>query len=69
MQRKLRNGLKDNSVSNRKTINCDHQFVTGYGVKYPSGATRNNLTKSRVVLIKDSRMPEGFYVLASFPII
>jgi hypothetical protein len=61
--------LKDNSVSNRKTINYDHQFVTGYGVKYPSGATRSNLTKSRVVLIKDSRMPEGFYVLTSFPII
>ncbi|NEW09152.1 S8 family serine peptidase [Paenibacillus sp. SYP-B3998] len=51
-----------------KAFEVDHGYSIGFGAAEKTGTMRYNLTKSRVVLVRDSSISEGFYILTSFPI-
>lgn len=59
----------NNSTNNsRKAFDVTHRNSVGYGVAYEANTVTYNLTKSRIVLVRDDSVDIGFYILTSFPL-
>ena len=63
------------------TIYTTHKYSIGYGVEASNGVVRNNkliqkaskhvtygLTSSKVYIIKDSKMPNGYRIITAYPV-
>lgn len=58
----------DNPKSrNKLEIICKHSFSIGKGIKKGENQVRYNLTKSRLILLKNSASELGFMILTGFP--
>ncbi len=75
VQQNLRNNADDiakwlsNEKGNlRKTFEYSHSHEIGKGAVESTKKIKYNLTKSRIILIKDSTMKLGFRILTGFPI-
>jgi hypothetical protein len=75
VQQNLRRNCKEiaqwleNSPLNKTTFDITHEISIGKGVLQDKSTVIYNLTKSRVVLVKDATQELGFKILTAFPII
>jgi hypothetical protein len=66
--------LNDTKADTRKTIETSHSYSIGKGVNVKgqnnngSNKVHYDLKKSRIVLVKDEGMEQGFRILTGFPI-
>ncbi|MBJ8028614.1 hypothetical protein JDS96_11820 [Bacillus cereus group sp. N21] len=71
----ISNWLNDSNSSGVKTITTDHGYSIGKGVAVKNGGSSASkqitydLTKSKVVLVKDSSMPNGYKIVTGYPTI
>ncbi|WP_179136312.1 S8 family serine peptidase [Paenibacillus sp. 32352] len=56
-----------NSNEGRKSFVVEHEYSIGYGAEGITGKMIFDLKKSRMVLVRDSNVDIGFYILTSFP--
>ncbi len=61
--------LRDNTSKDKLIIDFSHKYSIGYGVLKGNRTPIYDLTKSRMVLIKDAAQDIGFKILTTFPIV
>jgi hypothetical protein len=75
VQQNLRKNCKEiaqwleSGIDPKKTFDVDNLYSIGKGVLQDKTTVIYNLTKSRVVLIKDATQDLGFRIITAFPII
>jgi len=58
-----------NPQSSRKTFDVTHNYGIGKGVLSDNKTILSDLTKSRIVLVKDSTQELGFRIISAFPVV
>lgn len=59
--------LKDAENNESKIFDIIHNDVIGFGIKRGSDTIIDGLRTSSVVIVKDSKVDLGFFILTSYP--